>query len=373
MESQLSFFKRSIMKNIYSYKLASGERLYFVKFTINGTDFFKRGFRTKKDAQAYIAQQYTLANNKSKKRIRYLEELDEPFINYLYQKYKEASAYRYSNVFKRYIQPFFSKLKIESVNSFTIESFNKKINNLFIKSKKDILFIARIYISFLKKYGLDTSIEEKSLYVFKSQFVEPKAYDYYTMDEFQFFLQQIEDPMFYLVFLLLFYYGLRIGELRGLKHSDITGDKVYIRRCVTNKNGRHEQTVTSVKTAASNRDYPLLEAIKNAYQRYLASLDYPYKKDDFIFLSSRLIKKERKVIGETTIKRAQIEYCDRAKLRVIKLHEFRHSCATYLFNKGAEVELVAAWLGHSDSSVTLRVYAHLIPSRKLKLVDFFPK
>lgn len=67
MESQLSFFKRSIMKNIYSYKLASGERLYFVKFTINGTDFFKRGFRTKKDAQAYIAQQYTLANNKSKK------------------------------------------------------------------------------------------------------------------------------------------------------------------------------------------------------------------------------------------------------------------------------------------------------------------
>lgn len=83
-------------------------------------------------------------------------------------------------------------------------------------------------------------------------------------------------------------------------------------------------------------------------------------------------KKDKKVIGKTTIKRAQVFYCNKANQRTIKLHLFRHSCATYLFNKGAEIELISSWLDHSDSSVTLKVYAHLIPSRKLKLIDYFP-
>lgn len=359
------------MKNIFAYKLSSGEKAYYVKFSVNGRQFLKRGFKTKKDAQMYVTQQYALANSGRARKNYSVNELTDSFIQYLYQKYKEASAYRYTNVFKHYIESYFKSYKLEQISSFVIEDFNKRINNLKMKSKKDILFIARVYLSFLKRYGLDPSIEEKSLYVFKQEFVEPRTYDYYSMEEFQKLLKVIEDPMYYLIFIMLFYYGLRIGELRGLRHSDITGDKVFIRRCVTNKNGRHEQTVTSVKTSSSNRDYPLLASIKEAYQKYLSSIDYSYTKDDFLFLSSKY-KKDRKVIGETTIKRAQVEYCEKANLRVIKLHEFRHSCATYLFNKGAEVELVAAWLGHSDSSVTLRVYAHLIPSRKLKLVDFFP-
>lgn len=357
-------------RNVYEYRLATGERLYYVKVTIQGKQIFKRGFKTKKDAQAYASLQFALSSRSKRNKVSKIKDLSDPFIKYLYEKYKEASAYRYSTTFKRYIEPFFAPLKMENVSEFTLENFNRQINSLKIKSKKDIIFIARVYLSFLKKYGLDASLSEKTLFVYKGKFVEPRIYDYYTKEEFDNFMSVIDHPMFYFIFLLLFDYGLRISELRGLKHSDFAGNKVYIRRCITNKNGRHMQVVTSVKTASSNRDYPLLPAIKEAYNRYVDSLDYAFSKDDFIFLSSKSIAKKL-VVGETTIKRAQIEYCKKASLRVIKLHEFRHSCATYLFNQGAEVELVAAWLGHSDSSITLRVYAHLIPSRKLKLVDYF--
>ncbi len=357
-------------RNVYEYRLSTGEKLYYVKIFIRGKQIVKRGFKSKKDAQAYATLQIALSSQSSRKKVSLIKDLSNTFTTYLYEKYKEASAYRYNNIFQRYIEPFFSTLKIDTVNNFVLENFNRKINNLKIKSKKDILFVARVYLSFLKKYGLDPALSEKTLFVYKSQFIEPHIYDYYTKEEFDKFLSVIDHPMFYFIFLLLFDYGLRIGELRGLKHSDITGNKVYIRRCITNKTGRHMQVVTSVKTASSNRDYPLLSAIKEAYERYVDSLDYRFSKDDFVFLSTKSLEKKL-VIGESTIKRAQIEYCKKADLRVIKLHEFRHSCATFLFNQGAEVELVSAWLGHSDSSITLRVYAHLIPSRKLKLVDYF--
>ena len=60
-------------------------------------------------------------------------------------------------------------------------------------------------------------------------------------------------------------------------------------------------------------------------------------------------------------KKRNKKYEELSKLRHIKLHEFRHSYATELINKGFSPEQVAAWLGHSSSEVTLKTYFHLFP------------
>ncbi len=44
----------------------------------------------------------------------------------------------------------------------------------------------------------------------------------------------------------------------------------------------------------------------------------------------------------------------------IRLHDLRHTHATLLLRAGVPVHVVAARLGHSDPSVTLRVYAHVL-------------
>ena len=54
-------------------------------------------------------------------------------------------------------------------------------------------------------------------------------------------------------------------------------------------------------------------------------------------------------------------------MHYIKIHEFRHSCATYLINKNVDPKDIASWLGHSSVDITLRVYAHLLPVRKEKV------
>ena len=61
---------------------------------------------------------------------------------------------------------------------------------------------------------------------------------------------------------LFFYYGLRCGELLGLKWSDFDGGKLRIRRNVSRHGWTKGQTITTPKTKNSVRDYPIIEAVK---------------------------------------------------------------------------------------------------------------
>ena len=45
---------------------------------------------------------------------------------------------------------------------------------------------------------------------------------------------------------------------------------------------------------------------------------------------------------------------------VTRFHGFRHTCASLLFERGANVKQVQPWLGHKEPTVTLNTYIHLL-------------
>lgn len=51
--------------------------------------------------------------------------------------------------------------------------------------------------------------------------------------------------------------------------------------------------------------------------------------------------------------------CDKADVKQIRLHDFRHSCASLLINNGVNVTLVAKFLGHTKIEETLNTYSHM--------------
>lgn len=55
--------------------------------------------------------------------------------------------------------------------------------------------------------------------------------------------------------------------------------------------------------------------------------------------------------------------CKLANVKQIRLHDFRHSCASLLVNKGANVQVVAKHLGHTKFEETLKIYSHLFTSK----------
>ena len=72
---------------------------------------------------------------------------------------------------------------------------------------------------------------------------------------------------------------------------------------------------------------------------------------------------------ETTIQTNKNQYCELSGLKQIRIHDFRHSCASYLINKGASITLVSKYLGHSKSSITLDVYTHFYKSELIEIIN----
>ena len=76
---------------------------------------------------------------------------------------------------------------------------------------------------------------------------------------------------------------------------------------------------------------------------------------------------------ETTIQKRKNSYCKLANIKQIRIHDFRHSCASLLINKGASVPLVSKYLGHSNVSITLNTYTHMFKSELDKMTDILNK
>lgn len=54
--------------------------------------------------------------------------------------------------------------------------------------------------------------------------------------------------------------------------------------------------------------------------------------------------------------------CKLVGVKQLRLHDFRHSCASLLINKGSNVQVVAKYLGHTKVKETLKTYSHLFTS-----------
>lgn len=75
-----------------------------------------------------------------------------------------------------------------------------------------------------------------------------------------------------------------------------------------------------------------------------------------------------KPLSPTTINRYKIKACQKANIKPIKLHEFRHSHATMLVEKKLMIKEVSRRLGHSDSNITLNVYTHATKVHEKKVI-----
>jgi integrase len=58
---------------------------------------------------------------------------------------------------------------------------------------------------------------------------------------------------------------------------------------------------------------------------------------------------------------------------VIRLHHLRHTHATLLLAKGVPVKVVSERLGHASATITLQVYAHVMPGNQQDAAELFAR
>lgn len=353
---------------VYQYNTKSGIK-YYVKTTFKNQQIIKRGFSNKVDAIAYDNNLKNTDDVKLKNINKTVREFIPLFFLDVDSKVKITTAKFKKTIFKNHILPYFNDIKIKDINDRVLKVYSSRVNNSRFKQKERLFTYLKELLTFLKDFGLDQNISFRHLHSNYDSFnFDLVDYDYYTREEFEKFIKVVDDPRFRLFFLMLFNYGLRLSEALGLRHCDfnLKLDKLFINGAITVKTDEKRQIRITPKTRSSYREYPLIKSIKEAYLFLIK--DKRIKNDDYVFKSCSI---GSLVLGEQTIRRYQQKYEKIAGLKHIKLHEFRHSCATELINNGFLPEQVASWLGHSSSLTTLKVYFHLFPSRKNAIANYY--
>ena len=112
------------------------------------------------------------------------------------------------------------------------------------------------------------------------------------------------------------------------------------------------------KTPKSHRIIPIPEDLYQElceFKRQLVKYK-SYRDTWFVF-------GDKNPIGTHKMNNWKNAYCKKAGIKQIRLHDFRHSCASILINNGASIMVVAKYLGHTKIDETLNTYSHLFKNK----------
>ena len=182
----------------------------------------------------------------------------------------------------------------------------------------------------------------------------------WTPDEARQFLRAAREDPFYHAFVLLLLYGLRRGEVLGLRWQDIDYEagEIRVRQQIQRLQG--EIQAGSVKTAAGRRELPLLPLAREVLDMRITAQASDRAEFGLAWTDNGLIFTTRsgRPIDPRNFARSFHRICAGGNLRQITLHHLRHTTATLLKNLGVPARDAQLILGHSRLSVTLEIYSH---------------
>lgn len=161
--------------------------------------------------------------------------------------------------------------------------------------------------------------------------------------------------------LLCLFTGLRVGELCGLKWSDIDFQNGTVSVCRTvqriNKHGKSEVAIGSPKSKSSVRIVPIPDFL-------LAILKAKRKGDDFYIITGTSKPTEPRTMQNRF--KSILKTCG---IRNVNFHLLRHTYATICIENGFDPKTLSELLGHADASITLNRYVHLSMQMKKNYVS----
>lgn len=311
--------------------------------------------------------------------------LEEWFFTWLFDykkdQLKDTSFTRYYNLYKNYIQnTSLGKLKLQDfkaahlqkyynnllnlgVTPTTIKQLNGKIKTCLGEAERQE-YISKNYAKIVTLPKIEVNKEIKVL----------------TKEEQNRFLEAIKGHELEMLYIIALSTGIRKGEIRGLKWSDVnlTKGEITVNRTISNiaiyENGEIvgwklvEQTP---KTKNSIRTIPLPNNVLVKFKKYRSKqiehilyMGDAYNNQDYVFPNFK-----GNLIEEKTPGRRLNTVLKHINIHPIRFHDLRHTYATRLFEAGVPPKTVQELMGHSDISTTLNIYTHVMENEKMEAVD----
>lgn len=270
---------------------------------------------------------------------------------------------------------------VERLTPFKCQSVAKKWSNELPKSFGRLIMYTDKLLDFAVKFDIIRTNPMRRIIKPKEQIDHKPFTDFYSKEELIQFLnacKKTETPKIFMFFRLLSFTGMRVGEALALKWSDVDFKNNLISINKTVSTGEKHSIVISdtTKTVAGMRtisiDYEtmaLLSEWRFQQRRDLFKLGFnPFNQDQLIFQN-----RSNGVIRPNLVGFWNRRICKKNGLRRIKVHGFRHTHASLLFQEGARMKDVQERLGHKSITTTMNIYTHVTKSHNSEIANNFGK
>jgi len=270
---------------------------------------------------------------------------------------------RYSSIVRSHLIPEFGNIPLTQLKSGHLQRhYTAKLNRGF--SARTVRYHHAVIHKALQtalKWGLISRNVADGVDVPRIHRNEMQTWN---ENELNNFLEAAKDSLYYELFYTALFTGMRRSELLALRWQDIDFiySQIYVNRSLHHlKDGSY--IFTEPKSARSRRTIALSPSavliLKNYYERRQmdgAFLGTPLTDNDLVFSTF-----EGKPLRPNTVTRAWQTLATRAGVKVIRLHDARHTHATLMLKQGIHPKIVQERLGHASIQMTLDTYSHVVP------------
>lgn len=331
----------------------------------------RSGFKTKKEAQAACAElineieQGIYKDNGKNLVTTFMED----FIKHQVKPNLRASTVSNYQKCLKVLRKHWCNMHVQDVNPMDIQALYTELLKTCSAStiKLHHACLKRMFTN-AYEYGVIKSNPA----VVKPPKVKRNKENYWTLEECRHFLNCIEGDIYYLVYALTIYTGMRKGEVLGLpyKNVDTENNQINVRQQLISVDGKVSLDTEHLKNESSMRTVsvpaPLMKELKNYMadrKRKMLELGI-MNEHGLVFTTTN-----GKWVHPTGINTMFRRLIKKHEMKPITFHGLRHSHATMLADLEKNVHAISAQLGHSSPTVTNDTYIHLTDKMKQNLTD----
>lgn len=269
---------------------------------------------------------------------------------------KPASLSSKQHIFSYKILPFFGSLRMRDITTQHVRKWQSVIlrQNYSITYQQLIDFQLSAMMNYAERYYDFPNPCPKAGHIGGAA---TKKLSFWTLEEYEQFISSLShDTEAFTAFEILYWTGMRQGELLALTPKDIdrTRRVIHITKSYTQIDGK--DFIATPKTPKSIRDIGIPQFLLDEILFYI--------RQNHIGADRRLFERTRHYLFFKL--RAG---CKESGVRQIRTHDIRHSHVSLLINAGFSALDIAERVGHKSVSTTLDVYAHLFPDQQQMLID----
>ena len=315
----------------------------------------KRGFATKREAEEWLRN--FLITQKADFDMKF-EDFWKIYCADMETRLREHTMRTKKYIVELKILPYFGNKRVNDITAADIRQWQNELIKMgysptYLKTINNQL--SAIFNYAVRYYDLKSNPCAKAGSMGKSKAEEM---DFWTGEEFRKFIDSVMNKrLSYMAFMILYWTGMRLGELLALNPKDVDLEKRTISITKSYQRLGKKDVITPPKTSKSKRVITIPEFLAADIKDYMDSL-YDLQENDRLFPITKyyLEHEMQRGIKESGVKR-------------IRVHDLRHSHASMLIELGFSPLEIANRLGHEKVETTLNTYAHLYPNKQTKLAE----